>query len=103
MSLKILNAIKEAEERAEQIKQQAASTAREIIAGAQAAVDANEKQAAADLRAEAIAFLAQQNEIVRCEIDKMAESAAGERAQACEAAKRRLEAVSAVIFERIIG
>ena len=103
MAIELLDAVRQAEEKADAIRKDAAEQARNIIKSVEEATLESDRRAAAELRA---AYQTQMNKI-RGEIEARIAQSAGEKQKALENmradASARENAAAALIVERVLS
>jgi vacuolar-type H+-ATPase subunit H len=103
MSSEILRHIQEAEEKAEQIRQEAAREARDIVKGVESALSAQAREAQKELRDKVQGVLADARAATEDEIRTLEVRRTAEREEIRRAARERVKKAGDAIFERIVG
>ena len=103
MSAEILKRIQEAEGQADQIRQEAAHDARDIVKGVESAISAQTRDAQKELRDKVQTVLSDARAATEDEIRTLEVRRAAEREELRKAAKERVKAAGEAIFERIVG
>ena len=102
MSLEVLNLIREAEQKAEEVRQDAVREARDIIKSVEGACAMQERSAAIEQRAEYQAILEKDRKQVEVTLKKEAEKNAEALKALSKQAEGRLDAAASLIFERVV-
>ena len=100
MAMELLRQIQEAEAQADKIRQDAADEAREMVKAAEAAIAAQQRQEAKDIRELA---LSDAQAATEDEIQTMAVRRSAQREELKRQAQGRVKEAERVVFERIIS
>lgn len=101
--MQILDEIRNAEERAAQIRASAAAQARDMVASLEEITAGNEKRAAYELRQRSQRELAEAGEAVRAEINASMAARDAEREAMTRRAMEGVDAAAKAIFDAITG
>lgn len=103
MAMELLRQIQEAEAQADKIRQDAADEAREMVKAAEAAIAAQQRQEAKDIRELTRQALSDAQAATEDEIQTMAVRRSAQREELKRQAQGRVKEAERVVFERIIS
>ena len=103
MAMELLRQIQEAEAQADKIRQDAADGAREMVKAAEAAIAAQQRQEAKDIRELTRQTLSDAQAATEDEIQTMAVRRSAQREELKRQAQGRVKEAEKVVFERIIS
>ena len=103
MAMELLRQIQEAEAQADKIRQDAADEAREMVKDAEAAIAAQQRQEAKDIRELTRQTLSDAQSATEDEIQTMAVRRSAQREELKRQAQGRVKEAERVVFERIIS
>lgn len=103
MAIELLRQIQEAEKKADEVRQDAAREARDIIKGVESAITAQNRQTSVELREKVQGVLGDARSATEDEIRTLEVRRASEREEVKKAARGKVKSAGQAIFERIVG
>ena len=103
LTIELLAQIRQAEQAAEKMRQDASYQAREILSGMEEALAAQQRQSAVELRGMTQSILEEARVKAKKEIEQLGVKNDKENASLCESAQKKLEQAAQRIVERIVN